>query len=70
MPVDKFGRMPQYITESGASLASINNNFLRRDSTNVLLTDGTTQPTRDISWNNKKITNLAEPTNLQDACTA
>ena len=35
----------------------------------VLMLDGTTQPTQDISLNNKKITNLAEPTTAQDAAT-
>ena len=33
----------------------------------TLLLDGTTQPTQDISWNNKKLFNLADPTNNLDA---
>lgn len=34
-----------------------------------ILRDGTGAPTADISWNSKKITNLATPTNAADAAT-
>ena len=36
---------------------------------NTLLLDGTTKPKHDISWNNKRIIDIANPTNDQDAAT-
>lgn len=62
MPVDKFGRMPEYASlDPGVSLAYINNNFLRRDGTNTA--------TGSINMTGNTLTNVSDPVNAQDAAT-
>ena len=61
MSVDIFGRHSsgQIYTEPGVSVRYVNNNFIRRDSSNEV--EG------DLSMNIHKIKNLAEPINSRDA---
>ena len=64
MSVDKFGRQSSSqssANEPGASARYVNNNFIRRDSSNNI--EG------EISMNNHKLINLSEPTEAQDAAT-
>lgn len=49
------------VNTASATLATLANSFIKRD--------GTNSPSADVSWNSKKITNLATPTASTDAVT-
>ena len=63
MSVDKFGRHSsgKIYMEPGVSVRYVNNNVIRRDSSNEV--EG------NISMNNHKLVNISEPTEGQDAAT-
>lgn len=62
MSVDKFGRPPQFRSDSsGVSISYTNNNFLRRDGTNTA--------TGSINMTGNTLTNVSNPVIDQDVAT-
>jgi stress response protein SCP2 len=69
MPVDKFGRTDEKVTQHtptvtssrGITLGQISNAFVRRDGSNVM--------SADLKMNRHRIINLSAPTAADDAMT-
>jgi hypothetical protein len=69
MPIDKFGRTDEKVTQHtptvtssiGLTMGQINNAFVRRDGSNVM--------SADLNMNRHRVINLSAPTAADDAVT-